>query len=401
MPCCCHVLNNFLKTFLSEIRHLSDPVFRITGVFRSASRFRNFLIYREAPLVSIPTYTEVRWYSAYELFRALRILWPFMLDFVHETNMHVPDLTDEVVATIEGLEIVFLKFMKAQQQLESDSFATGSTFAGHLMGIRRRVQDFKKRFGVKTNSFGAYVQTFLRCYHRQWLVLVLQTILNPALRLDKEVPIDEQTQVNAIALLTDLVRIEINQAQAREVTQAEEEADEPSSGNFLDFPSSGRANHIGAEVQVSTYLGLRSTGAYDLELWSLVRAEMVELRIVALKILSILTTSASAERAFSVGALLCGDYQMAMSAATVSTRLIVQANWPVASGLVSEVLSDGPRGWAAWQKSYEAKKKRFIRVPDVAVKCRDKTSWGDFGDLIIDEAELDPDSSDDSSDSLL
>jgi hypothetical protein len=191
-----------------------------------------------------------------------------MLDFVHERNIFVPDLTDDTVATIKGLEIMFLKFVKAQQQLESDSFPTGSTFAGHLMGIRRRVQDFKTRFGVKTNSFGAYVKTFLRCYHCQWLVLVLQTILNPALGLDKEVPIDEQTQVNVIVLLTDLVRIEINQAQVREVTQAEEEADEPSSGNFLDFPSSGRTNDIRAEAQVSTYLGMRSTGAYDLEFGS-------------------------------------------------------------------------------------------------------------------------------------
>jgi hypothetical protein len=115
MPCCCQVLNNFLKTFLSEIKSLSDPIFRITRLFRSASRFRNFLVYREAPLMSIPTY--IRWYSASELFRALRILWPFMLDFVHETNMFVPDRTDEVIAMIEGL----IKVRPGEGGLNSES----------------------------------------------------------------------------------------------------------------------------------------------------------------------------------------------------------------------------------------------------------------------------------------
>jgi hypothetical protein len=71
---------------------------------------------------------------------------------------------------------------------------------------------------------------------------------------------------------------------------------------------------------------MRDQGIYTVTFWIDVCPEMVELRTVARKILAVLTTSAAAERGFSVGALLCGDYQMAISTATVSTRLIVQAN---------------------------------------------------------------------------
>jgi hypothetical protein len=87
---------------------------------------------------------------------------------------------------------------------------------------------------------------------------------------------------------------------------------------------------------------------------------MRELRTVAMRVLAILTTSASTERAFSIGALLCGDYQMAMSPSTLSTRLIVQANWRIASEFVAGVLGMGPKGWKAWETDYHTRRNREI-----------------------------------------
>jgi hypothetical protein len=42
---------------------------------------------------------------------------------------------DTQCATLNGLTVVFLKFVTAQEELESDAFGTGSRFAGDLMGI--------------------------------------------------------------------------------------------------------------------------------------------------------------------------------------------------------------------------------------------------------------------------
>jgi hypothetical protein len=367
IPCTCHILNNILGTFIAEINPLIDPVFKLASAFHGLPRFRNYLGEQGAPRANIPTYTDVRWHSAYDTIQALKILWPYMVAFVTETRVTVPWLTDQVIATIEALHPVFEACVKAQGYLESNDFATGSRFAGLLMGIRYRVQQFKRTFGFKRRITEGYIGLFTKNFHREWLVLVMQSILDPSVRLTHPEgdPISEATREEATNLLIDLVRQEICTAQAREEALVRQEEDEPSSGNFVDIPPSERRQWIPAEVQVATYLAMRNQGIYTVSFWNDVRPEMVELRTVARKILAVLTTSASAERGFSVGAHLCGDYQMAMSTATVSTRLIVQANWSVAAPLLPEVLAVGPHGWSACQKAYEAKKNRFLPVPPV------------------------------------
>jgi hypothetical protein len=364
IPCCCHLLNNFLQIFMREIRVLTSPIFRLSSAFRAGSRFRAYLMSVNAPLESIPSYTEIRWYSAYEMFRALDILWPHMVAFAEIEKMEVADLTEETCTTLRALKTVFAKFVKAQNQLESDSFGTGSTFSGYLMGVRYRVRSFKDAFGVKTAKFEQAIDRFMHGYETQWLVFVMQTILNPTVRLEADTPFDEETRTRGLALLTSLVEVELKQVRDRDAARARQERDDPSSDDFVTFRPSRKRPCVPAQVQVNAYLGLRETGDYDLSLWNSVRSEMVELRTVALKALSILTTSSSAERAFSVGALLCGDYQMAMAASTISARLLVQANWAIASRFVADVLGVGPRGWATWERNYLVKKSRFVPLPD-------------------------------------
>jgi hypothetical protein len=382
MPCCCHVLNNFLKSFLGEIKGLTAPIFRLSGAFRTEPDFRRYLASVEAPFTVIPTYTEIRWSSAHEMFRALVALWPHMVNFAELTHMFAPDLTPEVFETVKALERVFAKFVRAQTRLESDSFATGSAFAGHLISIREHIKLFKMQFGVGTTWFEVYVKNFLAEFPRQWLVLVLQTLLNPTLKFDDpDSPFNPKTREEALKLLTALIDAEINrarvraaeesrareeaEARARDTGQAELDEEEPSSDRYLTNRPSDGSQWVAAERQVSTYLGLRETGLYDLDIWGPVNPDMVELRIVALRVLSILTTSSSAERAFSIAALLCGDYQMAMSTLTLSTRVIVQANWSLAASYIPTVLNLGPRGWNSWEQAYFAVKRKYIPRPPV------------------------------------
>jgi hypothetical protein len=406
MPCCCHLMNNFLNQFLLEISHLTEPVFRLARAFQRETDFRRYLREAGAKLLVIPTYTEIRWCSSHDMFRALVLLWPHMEAFARITDMFAPDLTPDVHETTLALERVLRKFVRAQNRLESDSFATGSAFAGHLTAIQDRIRLFKMQFKVRTTKFESYVRELIAGFQRQWHVLVLQTLLNPSLKFGTPIsPIEPKTREVVIRLLVSLVETEIDaartraeqeagdrdqvqaraaaEAQAHETGQETEMDEEPSSEIYLEFRPSEIAPWVPADDQVSTYLGMRETGRYDLDLWSSVTPMMVELRIVALKVLSILTTSASAERAFSVGALLCGDYQMAMSETTVSARLMVQANWSIAAQFVPEVLSLGPRGWAAWETAYRSKKKKWVsraKMPSAADRSETIALWGrEFG----------------------
>jgi hypothetical protein len=214
-------------------------------------------------------------------------------------------------------------------------------------------------------------------------------------RLEEGTPFDDNTYQDGIALLTSLVEAEIRRSLAHQAGEAIRDDADPPSDDFVTFRQRQVNPSISAAEQISSYLALRHTGQYGLDIWSTVRPEMVELRTVALKALSVLTTSASAERAFSVAALLCGPYQMAMSAATVSRRLIVQANWPVASRFLPEVLGVGPKGWAAWERRYRAEKGRFVPLP-IPELPPPPDIWDRF-DIVLDEAVFDSGSSDDES----
>jgi hypothetical protein len=110
-------------------------------------------------------------------------------------------------------------------------------------------------------------------------------------------------------------------------------------------------------------MGLCETGSYDLTIGEVDGPEMPQLRIVTLRALSILTTSASVERGFSIGSLPCAKRQPAMGADTVSARMMVQANWDVASVFVPEVLAVGPRGWAQWHAAYIARRQEYKEPP--------------------------------------
>jgi hypothetical protein len=171
------------------------------------------------------------------MIHALKILWPYMVAFFEETHVTVRWLTDEVIATIDALYPVFEACVQAQAHLESNDFATGSRFAGLLMGITNRVQQFKRTFGFKRRVTEGYITTFTKVFHHQWLVLVIQSIVDPSVRSinPKGDPISEATREEAINLLIELVRVEICNSQAREEALAQQEEDEPSSSNFVDI----------------------------------------------------------------------------------------------------------------------------------------------------------------------
>jgi hypothetical protein len=81
-----------------------------------------------------------------------------------------------------------------------------------------------------------------------------------------------------------------------------------------------------------------------------------ELQNVARKFMSILTTSASAERIFSVAGILCGERQMAMMGDPVSARMMVQANLSLSWTLLQGVLAQGPHKWAEAERARQVKK---------------------------------------------
>jgi hypothetical protein len=68
--------------------------------------------------------------------------------------------------------------------------------------------------------------------------------------------------------------------------------------------------------------------------------------IVAIKFLSLLATSASVEKSFSIAQQICSECEMAMKQETIAVRIMIQVNWSVAQPLLRNVLAMVQRGWS-------------------------------------------------------
>jgi hypothetical protein len=75
--------------------------------------------------------------------------------------------------------------------------------------------------------------------------------------------------------------------------------------------------------------------------------------VIAIKILSLLGTSASVERSFSTARQICSDYQLAMKQETIAARVMIQVNWRVARSLLPEILALGRVEWARLARERE------------------------------------------------
>jgi hypothetical protein len=160
--------------------------------------------------------------------------------------MNVAQLTDLTLEDISDIKCVFALFVKAQTQLESDSFASGSTFVGHVRGICHRIEGLKERYHVEKVKFELYLALSQRSWHRHWLVFVLQTILNPSVRFDADGPVDEAMYDESPALLKRFVNAEIQPTEQREAATGDRAtgdratADAPSDDFVTHRPSQKR-----------------------------------------------------------------------------------------------------------------------------------------------------------------
>jgi hypothetical protein len=99
-------------------------------------------------------------------------------------------------------------------------------------------------------------------------------------------------------------------------------------------------------------------------------AELRNSASVALKVLGLLLTSASVERAFSVARSVTTDYQMAMTQETISERMMIQVNCCIARRYWLTCLRwDGQGGNS--KTKMDIRKRTRTKAPDYTVQNKD------------------------------
>jgi hypothetical protein len=116
-------------------------------------------------------------------------------------------------------------------------------------------------------------------------------------------------------------------------------AEKPGSDDFHTYARASQTPTMPAVGQISLYAQIHGAGPHPRAFWLTTHQEMRQLAQVVVHVHSALTTSASAEHAFSVARRVCGDRQMAMTQETIASRVMIQASWTLAGPLVEEALA--------------------------------------------------------------
>jgi hypothetical protein len=321
---------------MKNIAPLVTPIFRLQQRFRKHGPFLSFLESRNVHAQAIPSYSAVRWYSSSAVFIALRDRWDHLVDFARQEHLVIDELNDQVKANIQALAQISGQFALAQKDLESDEFGIGSRFIGNLLAVTHLVDKFEDQVPSAIEAFHTQIEDFRRNYAKEYIFLLLMTYLDPSVQFIRGrtcCDTDYDDMVN-------LLEIFISQELTREEMEIDVAA-EPGSDDFVTYITSRSQPTSGAE-QLLLYAQIREARFHSRAFWTDPHPEMQQLAKVAIRVLSCLTTSASVERTFSIARAVCTDYQMAMTQETISSRVMIRANWSLVEHLVKEALEMSP-----------------------------------------------------------
>jgi hypothetical protein len=339
LPCTCHFLNNLLVHFMESIPARKAPIFRLQQRFRKKGPFLTFLTHQHIDL-TIPGASPVRWYSAHELFDRLLQLWPHMVAFAQQEHKNVPELNPQVFNDLQLLHALTGAFVDAQHKLESNDFAAGSLFLSHFNSIMEAIDQFSPWEPDAVRMAHEYADEFRVDYAVEWNVFTLMTFLNPSLQWIPGTTCTDREWNEISQTLAVLVQ--------RRIDELGDVPVQPPPRDFHSYFSSGPVERLSPEVQIDRYLQRRTTGSpAPLQYWFHPLPELTHLAGVAIGILALLATSSSMERGFSVARHCASEWQMAMLPETLSTRVLIQANWDKAGTALLEVLRRGSIHWKA------------------------------------------------------
>jgi hypothetical protein len=338
LPCGCHLLNNVLSFFLDRIRHRLKPIFYLQQRFRKCGPFLSSLLQEKSKVTSISSVSTVRWFSSNSLFQSLLPICDRMVRFSEMENYRIPQLNDAVRGDIERLRGLTVLFLAAQKDLEGDGYRSASRTIPHLLGIQKKLDEFREDEPDAVCAVHDYIGGLQEHSEKEWDLFTLMTCLHPSVRWQVGRTCSDGRHERIMRVLVVLVQNELDR-------EPREPFVEPGSDDFMTFRPGAGVAAFTATGQIEHYDRIRAHRSQPLRFWSICPVDLRAMSVVAIKILSLLRTSASVERSFSTARQICSDYHMARKQETIAARAMIQVDWSVAQPLLRDGLAMGKRGW--------------------------------------------------------
>ena len=181
-PCYCHIANLILQKFISAI---SDKFRSITDLQKKLSHstiFRTFCRQHNSNRTTIPNFTPTRWYSAYEMVRAMYELKDIINEFLSQNNQIIPENFWEMLFQ---LGTILKTFKEITLNLESNKYGTLSLVISNFRYLAFQAEQLcqHSQWEDPHMAFSEAMATHWQQYYEtNRMELILAARLNPALK---------------------------------------------------------------------------------------------------------------------------------------------------------------------------------------------------------------------------
>ena len=323
LPCICHVLNTLIGAFLDGIQQIIAPILKVQNDF-STPNFILFLEKNKSEKRRIPSYCKVRWYSLCNMFTSLRNLKDLIIAYGLLENTEVPYYVWE---TIEELYPLLTLFEKVVKKLESDCFGTISYILKGLSLMKNEILKLPGRYLKGVDAYLEKERIYWRVYSNHWDPLLFSaTRLNPSLDINTILSPEEIIRGDKMieSMIVSLIPPNCSQED-----------------QFQDFDDPFTSSHVEKNnncfvLAFDEYKTLKVRDLPSLlDFWNKRDSnESKYLNMVAIDILSILVSSASAERQFSKSKYALSDRRLSMTNSHVEDLNLILGNKEIAEKFI-------------------------------------------------------------------
>lgn len=366
-PCVCHVVNSLLSKFVQLVSPTLQDVIDIQKNLSRSEIFANKLLREEHGITRIPGYCQVRWYSLFQMLKAMKQLKQPILDFYQvELHEHIPSVVWNTIDELLPLTDVVKSATKA---LEGERYST----ICFVLQAFQRIYDKMTELPNMNASYREPVKVWIDYYEntvqlcrRQWFPL-LETacFLHPGLNHAKLLTTSDRVEI-AQFLETNHTWADLTMVPAferalheRAPTQTEttavyhprtdplrrpanplvvarQPASTPSPNkdalsSLMDderLEQTHRSQTVKDEI--NAYLAMIRPGLMPEQFWMHHEEDMPRLSTIARRLMSIIPSSAGTERTFSLSKRVQGLHRAHMLPRVFEDQIIICANPEIA-----------------------------------------------------------------------
>ena len=317
--CLAHTLNLIIKDIHLLFKDKMDILDQVRMKTKNSSIFSKICQTLNCPISKLPSYSETRWYSLYNLIHNFNISIDCIKYLYSEKNCQIP-FSDDDVQFFQEFEI-FLKYIKEAIELfESEKFGQISKAFFELHSMKDSVMRFVENslfLHQKAEDIKSSIESRIQMIYSSWgNVIYAAALLNPD-PMYSEYLTEEQRNLGKeyIELF-----MEENNANVESVKTAE-------TSSQRDYIYNHEINMNCQRNELETFLSFKSLKNCSLiDYWNENKTLFPFLSKVVFKILSAPTSSASIERSFSLAKELLGNKQLRMNKELVESRMLFIGN---------------------------------------------------------------------------